>query len=224
MPLLTCSWKDRCDDESGETMEFRLTYEGPLKSNGSPKDKHIIRKHFHKQLQQLWDKAPELRSFKTQEAHYGLRAEPSVLEQLRKNKTTEFEFIASQFERYGFRFLPLVSKSLSLVCGLHIVFLRRSIAGDLILRGGDIDNRIKTLLDALRTPDTSVEVAGHKPEADEDPFYCLLQDDSLITELSVITDRLLSPLRDGQHEDEVVLMIHVRLKTVVQTIANMGLG
>ena len=44
-------------------MEFRLTYEGELKSNGSPKHKHEIRRALHGQLKQLWMTQPSTSPF-----------------------------------------------------------------------------------------------------------------------------------------------------------------
>src|SRR6266849_6098917 len=52
----------------------------------------------------------------------------------------------------GKQFVPLVRQSLALACSLDILFLRREEPGSLILQGGDIDNRIKTLFDALKMP------------------------------------------------------------------------
>ncbi|MCA1626043.1 MAG: hypothetical protein LC768_07980 [Acidobacteria bacterium] len=71
---------------------------------------------------------------------------------------TKLEIMARQYSRFGYRFVPLVSRDNFMICGLDILFLRRENPGDLILRGGDIDNRIKTLLDALRMPDDCNEV------------------------------------------------------------------
>lgn len=53
-------------------------------------------------------------------------------------------------------------------------------------RLGDIDNRLKTLFDALRLPNQTNELVGYdNPAPDENPFFCLLEDDSLITHVSV---------------------------------------
>jgi len=77
--------------------------------------------------------------------------------------------------------------------------LRNDAPGALI-RSGDLDNRIKTVFDALRMPTNVDELGGYDaPAEEEDPFYCLLEDDYLITHLSVETDRLLEP--SGQASD-----------------------
>ena len=79
-----------------------------------------------------------------------------------------------------------------MVCELDVLFLRPGNPGALLRHGGDIDNRIKVLLDSLRRPDDEGEIQNKEgDEPDPDPMYCVLQDDSLITKLSVTVDRLL---------------------------------
>ena len=105
-----------------------------------------------------------------------------------------------RYESHGFRWLPLVTEAWGLACSLDILFLRRDNPGNLIERGGDIDNRIKVLLDAWRRPRDANEVRGQQPAEGESPFFCLLEDDRLINEVKVNTDRLLLPaLADGDY-------------------------
>ena len=56
------------------------------------------------------------------------------------------------------------------------------------MRRGDIDGQIKTLFDALGIPENTEETANATPDKDEQPFFCLLQDDRLVTEVRVTTD------------------------------------
>ena len=94
----------------------------------------------------------------------------------------------------GFTFVPLVSPDLHLICELDIFMLRPEPPGAIVTQGGDIDNRLKTLFDALRCPHDVGELPkGAFPDVTEQPFYCLLEDDLLITAVSVQTDRLLVP-------------------------------
>jgi len=82
----------------------------------------------------------------------------------------------------------------------------------LIHSGGDIDNRLKVLFDGLRVPENSSEVAGAVKSPDEDPyFFCLLEDDALITDVAVTTDTLLTPCPIGQ-ENDVHLVIKVKVR------------
>lgn len=181
-------------------MEFRLIYEGQLPSNGNAQVKHEIRKQFHVQLAELWDKH---RTLQLAKERYSLGSGGSG---------TFLNKLAKQFEVEGFHFVPLINaKAFGLVCELDILFMRRGVPGHLLMPGGDIDNRIKTLLDALRVPHSKGEVIGN-PEAHEKPyFFCLLEDDALVTRINVNTDRLLKPLKaDISHpENEVLLVIQV---------------
>ena len=117
----------------------------------------------------------------------------------------------------AFTLVPLVCQQLRLICELDILLLRSEEPGNIITQAGDIDNRLKTLLDSLRCPHNPNEIpAGVAPAPDETPFHCLLEDDNLITHLSVTTDRLLRPA--GNNEVELVLA--VRIKPTIMTRAN----
>lgn len=124
------------------------------------------------------------------------------------------EFVASRYNENGYSFLPLVRQELSLLCSLDILFLRRDRPGG-VVSAGDLDNRVKTLIDALRRPKNSAELRGNEnPAVDENPFYCLLEDDTLVTKLSVDTDDLLDPSSGNTEVDrrQVKLVITVELK------------
>jgi hypothetical protein len=89
--------------------------------------------------------------------------------------------------------------------------------GNLIRSGGDNRQRIKVLFDGLRLPQECGEVAGASPEQGEDPFFCLFQDDSLITEVHVTTDRLLTRIDGAERQHDVHLVIHVKNDLVLIT-------
>ncbi len=192
------------DDEDplgSECVEFRLVYDGRLRAEGRKHsradDKHIIRKVLNQQLRELWDTSLLLSDMK----RHGI-----------------VDDLANDFQRGdGFKFAPLINEKYGgAYAMLDILFLRRSDPGKLIDGSGDIDNRIKTLFDALKVPAQRSEIDSDGPEEDETPFYCLLQDDSLITSLKVTTDRLLWPLPPEapslpKHPlSDVVLVIHVK--------------
>lgn len=194
-------------------MQFSLYYRGRLKSNASPADKHLLRQHFHRQMKELWQQPP-LREFKRlleddMQAHaeaadaqaYGL----SVLRTL-----------------HGFTFAPLVCERVHLVAELEIQMLWSQAPGAIVSAGGDIDNRLKTLFDSLKVPSESTALPpGTTPRADEAPFFCLLEDDRLITRVTVETDRLLEPALDPS---EVALFIRVRTRQMKTLIATIGLA
>lgn len=175
-------------------MEFRLVYKGALPAEGAggsrTKEKHAIRKALHSQLRDLWNQHGFLRS--------------------------NIEYWADNYQRCGFRFVPLVrSRYPGATCNLDILFLRRDNPGNLVRSGGDIDNRIKVLFNGLKMPGDCGQLGGATPDPDEDPFFCLLEDDSLITEVRVTTDRLLIPLEDQEHIHDVMLVIHVVVKSAL---------
>jgi hypothetical protein len=107
-----------------------------------------------------------------------------------RDKPPSRDALAQRYSLYGYNFVPLVTRDLCLICGIDVLFLRPDPPGA-VLRSGDIDNRIKTLLDSLRLPDANEDYINNTPLVGETSFYCLLEDDKLITSLSVETDQLL---------------------------------
>ena len=126
------------------------------------------------------------------------------------------------FQRDPFSFVPLITTRLNLICHLDVLFLRSDPAGSLISQGGDIDNRIKTLFDALQIPDGN-QLPAEKPDDDEAPFFCVLEDDALITRVNVETDRLLKPDVERVGSSRVLLVIVVTIKATELTWVNMDL-
>lgn len=128
--------------------------------------------------------------------------------------------IANNFKMFGFRFVPIVWEELDVTCSLDVLFLRRGRPGKLFSEG-DIDNRIKTLVDTLRCPNSDNEVAGITPCVGEDPFYCLLHDDKFLSHFSVETDDLHDPM-DDDHQDPSLarLIITVEIKPWRNVILN----
>ena len=200
-------------------MEFRLTYEGQLKSDGSPKHKHEIRRAFHPQLRALWDMHPYL---KTAPASVEASAGPN--RKFERVNDSLREHHALSYARLGYNFVPLVTKDLSLSCGLDILFLRPSMPGE-IMKSGDLDGRLKTLFDALRLPDTVGELGGYTtPQEDEKPFFVLLQDDKLITHISIRTDTLLQPTSPGAGVNDARLVIAINIQPVNMGWHNINFG
>jgi hypothetical protein len=199
----------------GECVEFRLLYSGnQLASNGSLSEKQALRRAFHPQLKQLWKSNSQLSRLANLRGIYTDPEKP--IDQDSHNatevaQTAFFNRIGALYERGNFHFVPLIEQSLCLRVSLDILFLRRD-QHPLIKDGGDIDNRLKTLFDAFRVPETTGGLGG-TPEAGEDPFFVLLQDDCLISEVRVNTDNLLMlPQQAAPNSKDVFLVIEVRLK------------
>lgn len=174
-------------------MEFRLVYQGPLPAAGTgstrSREKHAIRCALHPQLAELW------RTHKQLEAIY-------------LNQHIMESHLGDKFVRGDVRFVPLVCEYFNTVCLLDVLFLRRDRPGSIVQSGGDIDNRLKVLFDALRVPSQS-ELGPERPELDRNRFYCVMEDDALITQVKVTTDRLLTPRRHDEAENDVHVILHV---------------
>lgn len=184
-------------------MDFRLVYEGPLGANGSVKEKHALRRAFHPQLAHLWGQLP-------------LREYSQYLSPTPSNGSLSLVFRLGKFD-----FVPLVSERINLICHLEILLLRREEPGSVISQGGDVDNRLKTLLDALRMPRNLTELPLEEtPQPGEQPFFCLLEDDRLVTRIGITTDRLLT----AGHESEIFLVLHVLVRATRMSFANIGIS
>lgn len=74
-------------------------------------------------------------------------------------------------------------------------------------KSGDIDNRIKTLIDVLEIPSES----GDGDEV-EGPSYRLLEDDSLVRGLSIRTERLWRPRAANNHDVQLIVSVEVHVE------------
>jgi hypothetical protein len=213
-------------DGEGRGMEFRLTWEGVLLATNSGNqfkrarkdDKHKIRQAFHPQLKRLFEITPIL--------HSGVPEGPT----LHGYTVTEFpkydkQAIANRFTMYGFMFLPLITSDLRLTCWLDVLYLRKKRPGALF-EHGDIDNRLKTLVDALSVPDANQGYEKRTQGDEELPyFHCLLENDRLVSKITVETDYLLQELPINEehpepNENDARLVITVRLKPYETTLLN----
>ena len=195
-----------------QMINFTLTYDGPLASGGGSKPvvkKHAIRRHFHPQLQRWWETGPLA----------------ATLADIGNTGWQIFRFDPMTIDP-GFTFVPLIYPELNCVCELDILMLKPENPGRFIKNDGELDNRLKLLFHALRIPKEKSEIpTDDEPSEDEKPyFFCLLQDDSLITKVAIRADRLLQPLRDPFTPDHIRLMIGVTIRATHLTNANFPIG
>lgn len=187
-------------------MELTLFYRGVLGSNKGKAEKHSLRRVFHRQLALFWSQNP-LKDYRhLWEPTNKLHSENADI----RRPLGSYEFV------------PLVNERLNLVADIHIQLLRPEPPGLIRAQAGDLDNRVKTLLDALRMPRLSNEVPHDAtPNDDERPFFCLLEDDALINSFSVTTHRWLEP---GLHACEAILIVSVKTSVTRLTTLNMELA
>lgn len=194
-------------------VEFRLTYQGTLLSDNarsasrrghSAEHKHGIRKVFHNQLKQWWQISPYLGSSSSVAQGTRIFGRPS--------SDYTIAGLSQRFARMNYNFVPLVTRDLELLCSIEILYLRYGGAGQVLTMAGDLDNRLKTLFDALRMPTNTSELGSFvAPSADEQPFFCLLEDDLVITRAAAESDLLLvSPDPPDPNYAHVVITVRIR--------------
>jgi len=210
-------------------VEFRLLYAGELHassaSNPRVGEKHAIRKALHPQLKRLWETHRGLIELAAHHCGAVQYQRPSTPEEIALESqfvapfgATEWHrrlglrYFAKNWERCGCGFIPLITETIAVRCAIDILFLRPEEPGR-ILQSGDLDNRIKTLFDGLRIPANLDECGAVPPSGEFDPMYCLLEDDQLISEVRVVTDKLLMlPKTNVISKHDVFLVLHVKLE------------
>jgi len=120
-----------------------------------------------------------------------------------------FVDLTSPIERHGRKYMPLVRKSLDLTCSLNVLFLRQEDPGSLLKKAGDLDNRIKTFIDALEMPPEEAE--GDETDGLN---YCLLENDSLVRGLEIDSERLLLPELDYPNQVHLIVEVVVHVERV----------
>ena len=188
-------------------MRFTLTYHGRLRGGGggASAHKHEIRRALHPQLRELWTHEPL-----SHLADRWLGLGPD---------RDDGEAGVALRDVAGHSFAVLVQGGRRLTAELDILLLRPEDPGSIVQRA-DIDNRLKTLFDALRHPNASQEIPPEwTPGPDETPLFCLLDDDRLITRVNVDTDRLLAP----RTAEEVDLTIRVQIRALSPTYESLML-
>ena len=179
-------------------MKFKLVYVGEVKINPKRRSQHLqdIRDVLSPQLKRLTEISPynEIKS----------RLE-------KKNKAIKTVG--------GVKFFPLITPDLNLLAELDIQILHPEL---LETPRADIDNRMKTLLDALKRPQSSHEIAERMNK--KDICYTLLDDDHLVTKMTINTSHLLYkdavPKRD--HDYELLIIITVNIKASKGTTDNLA--
>ncbi len=202
--------------ERENLVEFRLLYQGILLPSGGSNrraaEKHEIRIAFHPQLRRLWGLQKGLRQYAEQVAIKAAGLHPNNPHPRDASWVEEgLVVLGKNWNRNGFNFVPLVALPFALRCKLDILLLRPN-ESKYIFQQGDIDGHLKTLIDALRIPREAQEVGEATPAADENPFFCLLENDNLISEVHVVTDQLLVlPNEREVKANDAFVTIHIQI-------------
>ena len=179
-------------------MKFKLVYVGELKINPKKRSQHLqeIRDILSPQLKRLSEISPynEIKN-KLEKKGKGIRVVG------------------------GAKFFPLITPDLNLLAELDIQILHPEL---LETPRADIDNRMKTLLDALKRPQSSHEIAENMDKSEI--CYTLLDDDHLVTKMTINTSHLLykSPSPRKNHDYELLIIITVNIKASKGTSDNLA--
>lgn len=205
-----------------DVMRFHLIYSGPLSASGNKSkidEAAKIRAALSSQIEQLWKKHHALSVLLKEAAippqNVGVTISMGPQGLMRPREVAlqgglGFQDLLIAFDVGTRQFLPLVRSSLHLNCEIDILFLRQQDPGALISQGGDIDNRVKTLLDALRMPSGDEEARA--PSLGAGLLYCLMESDTLVSRLNIDTDRLL--FAESEKPNEVHLVIEISLNVL----------
>jgi hypothetical protein len=166
--------------------------------------KQSIRAYFHPQLVKLWSEHPTLSPMMV----------PNRVSSAGPPHRT-VDAIGRDYARGPNQFVPLVRVANELACRLDIQVLLRKEPYQVFSghERGDLDNRIKTLIDGLRMPRQISEMGGVELTPEQNPQFCLLEDDKVVYEFSVKADQLLAGPTPGQTERDVVAIIGVHVTT-----------
>jgi hypothetical protein len=138
---------------------------------------HEMREAFHTQLKRHWAHSRILKPYVESDFKFPTDPHSGI-------------YIAWSHHLVGrFDFIPLVAvgEYLKLICKLHVQIEWKDEPGSILSsHSGDIDNRIKPLFDALSLPQKEQLPDNSTPHPDQIPFLCLLEDDKLISELTVM--------------------------------------
>ena len=195
-------------------MKFKLIYYGELLINPKRRTNHLheVRSILSSQLKRLTELSPysEIRE-KLMSRGKGVR------------------------EVGGVKFFPIITPELDLLAEIDVQIMHPEI---LETPHADIDNRMKTLLDALKRPQSANEVAEATVEATrgkkEHIIYTLLDDDHLVTKLTINTSHLLAEPcggllktgrvkkgKSGAFDHRLLLIISVKIRASKGTIDNL---
>ena len=185
-------------------MKFKLLYFGEILVNPKKRAQHIsdIRMQFHPQLKKLVEHTPW--DNLTRYMMPGATKSPITTKHIG-----------------GIDFNPIITPHLKLIAELDIQMLHPEIVG---VARTDIDNRIKTLLDGLRCPQNEHEIGENTPR-DAGPIYTLLDDDHLVTKMSINTSHLLSTHMFNKNpnsiNEPIFMMIDVNVRVSEGPLENL---
>lgn len=158
-----------------------------------------MRRDFHSQLSKLWGKEP--------------------FQVLKQWEESDFAAGAPKFTRQwrDQTFVPLLGEQIGVGARIDITLLTGMPSQKQVVSAGDLDNRIKRIIDALRVPKGESEMAIHLPPGAR--WYCLLEDDDVVTAVSARLGAFLA----SDDPSESFAFIRVSPSPLRVTMDNLGM-
>jgi hypothetical protein len=193
-------------------MKFHLSFEGSLPSSGSSDPQ----KPRPAKLKAIW----AIREVVNLQLLHLVKTHPAFSGRSSASRVLVHELIPPIVVD-GYRFFAIARARLSVKCSLKIDLLVNHAPGSIVTKKGDLDNRLKTLLDGLRIPTSQQEIRTFTSQKmlEENDYICLLEDDVLITALQIEMVRNFAVLPD-LGEDHVKANIAVTIEPSESSVLN----
>lgn len=161
-------------------MNFTLFYLGKLPSANSSTSEKIekIRRGISPQMRNLFDYGP-------------LKNYPMILEPSNEDDTSRPFNLYREVD--GHPYTCLINEAMGAACRLSITSFETKGTLSVSNQIGDVDNKLKPLLDALSLPKSQPAQKAESKKSLE-TIHCLLEDDSLVWEINIQRKRLLTPI------------------------------
>lgn len=171
-------------------MEFYLSLACHISTTGHRAQKFILRRLFHDQLKQLRDFHQE------------------------HNLDGSQTFNRDNVKQVGpFSFLPLITCGCGKVVELDVILLSHFEPQNRVAyQTGDVDNKLKAIMDGLRMAQNKNEIRSEEVHEGEELFYTLLEDDALVSQVNIRHDRLLFNLEEEENKKDTFTLIKVRIR------------
>lgn len=179
-------------------MDFFLTYQGRVKSSKDVQMTNDFRKSFSKQLMRMKDD-PRLTDW---------------IEELSNPK----DEIKGARNFNSIDFVPFFGISSRTTVELQITMLS-GLAAKSPINSGDLDNRMKRIIDGLRCPQQQNEVPVDSI-FENNRCFCLMSDDSILTNLRME----IYPNLSSKTEHETFVMIKIKVRAISLTWQNSAFG
>ena len=213
-------------------MKLTLRYKGQLLSAHSSnrvKEKHSIRKYLHDQLAAYWQQNQRLAAMLADLKHLQIahRSRDSFVVDRPLSDGTKFWW---RWPLCGYDFIPLVTQIHGTHWELSIRLYRKPERSGFLFAGGDIDNTVKTFLDALQVPKEESQVPNegpiHEKSINWPPLFCMFDDDKVVTKLTIESFKLLTPIPDefaGAEENYVEMDVDIIINPVIPMMGTVDL-